>query len=156
LLTASVVGHVTKGLDVEEATVAAGVLAYLVANRSAFRGRGRVHDLWTRLALLAAILAGAAITSVITSVVIAGVPPPVAIPAGGERRRGVPEARLPRRANTCSPMLAAIGLGSIAAAVWTVLRPSRGTRAEDDEEAWHLVRTQASDTLDYFALRDDK
>ena len=80
----------------------------------------------------------------------------MAIPAVGERLLGIPEVALPRRADSFSPMLAVIGLGSIAAAVWTLLRPSRGLPSEDDEEAWHLVRTQASDTLDYFALRDDK
>ena len=156
LLAASAIGHVTKGLDIEEATIAVGVLAYLVANRSAFRGRGGAQDLWARIALLVAIVAGAAVTSVITIVIVARVPLHVAIPAVGERLLGIPQVALPRRANSFSPMLAVIGLGSIAAAVWTLLRPSRGLPSEDDEEAWHLVRTQASDTLDYFALRDDK
>ena len=156
LLAASAIGHVTKGLDIEEATIAVGVLAYLVANRSAFRGRGGAQDLWARIALLIAIVAGAALTSVITIVIVARVPLHVAIPAVGERLLGIPQVALPRRADSFSPMLAVIGLGSIAAAVWTLLRPSRGLPSEDDEEAWHLVRTQASDTLDYFALRDDK
>jgi lysylphosphatidylglycerol synthetase-like protein (DUF2156 family) len=156
LLGASVVGHVTKGLDVEEAAVAAAVLAFLVVHRSAFQGRGGARDVWPRLGLLAAIVAGAAVTSVVTFVVVAGVPLHVALPAVVGRLVGIPEVVLPSRADEFDPMLAVIGLGSIGAAVWTLLRPSRGAPADDDVEAWRLVRTQASDTLDYFALRDDK
>ena len=95
LLAASAIGHVTKGLDIEEATIAVGVLAYLVANRSAFRGRGGAQDLWARIALLIAIVAGAAVTSVITIVIVARVPLHVAIPAVGERLLGIPEVALP-------------------------------------------------------------
>jgi lysylphosphatidylglycerol synthetase-like protein (DUF2156 family) len=156
LLAASVVGHLTKGLDVEEAALAAGLFAYLAVHGAAFGGRSGARQGRSRLALLASVVVGAGAVAVLTTVLAFRVPGRIALPAVGGRLIGLPTVALPERADLLSPVLAVIGLSSVALALWTVLRPARAQPTADDKLAWELVQRHASDTLDYFALRDDK
>lgn len=143
LLTASVVLHLAKGLDVEEAFVAALGGAWL-----ATRGRS-FQVLPTRAALHRAVVLGA-----LGAVVVGGI--------------SVALTRLPPHGphdpveDRLDPMLTAAGVGLVVAAAWVLLSPrtpspqSPAQRRVERERARAVVERYGGGTLDVFALRDDK
>ncbi|MEA2716762.1 MAG: lysyl-tRNA synthetase, class, partial [Actinomycetota bacterium] len=162
LLVASVVLHLTKGIDLEEALVAVAVSLYLLRHRGAFRCEAEPASL--RRGLLA-VVAGAAGALVLGTVVVelAGGPAPgarQAVVAVAQRLVGLNGQGLPDRPldDFLTPALAAVGLGLLAYAGWALLRPvmARHGDGRDLARAREVVAAHGRDTLAYFALRADK
>ena len=163
LVSVSGVLHVVKGLDVEEATVALLVLAYLLLHRESF---GVGHDRPSVARALSTLGIGA-VVAVATGTATAlwlprrsNMPVWRATEAVGERLVGVTSIAIPgRRDRFLTPSLGAVGLALGLAAAWYLFRPivlrARGD-AHDEQRARDLVAHHGGDTLGYFALRDDK
>ena len=164
LLAGSVVLHLVKGADVEEAAAAAAVAAYLGIHRTAFRSPSQRAALAVgvrRLALLVvAVLAGAvAAIEMVTEAKGPRLPLGRAALAVAERLVGVSSVNLPDRLDDfAAPVLFAVGVGSVLLALWLAVRPTIARHVVGDAgtRSRALVRQWASGTLDYFALRDDK
>jgi lysylphosphatidylglycerol synthetase-like protein (DUF2156 family) len=164
LLVGSVALHVLKGADVEEASAAVVVGAYLVLHRDAFRARlqgGRLREGFARWAVaLAATVAGAVVAvEAVTAAKGPRLPIGAAFAAVGERLVGVSTVDLPDRlADFANPTLLAVGIGFVAWLFWLAIRPAVARRSSRDEvaQARAVVGRWASGTLDWFALRDDK
>jgi lysyl-tRNA synthetase class 2 len=172
LLAVSVVLHVVKGLDVEEATAAAVELALLVRYRREFTALGDPRTRWRALRVFLGLLAA----DLLTGVVALRLPwVPLARPAGlgsdclhvlaGLVGAGGPVAF------TASPMgahaadlfadtFAALGLLTALLPMYLALRPSCPSATLDVVEEGRLrALLQAdggADSLGYFALRRDK
>lgn len=165
LLVLTVVLHLSKGGDVEEAVVAAAVALWLWFERRDF---GVQPDRATlRRAVTVAVIGPLAALAV--SLVLVGA-------IGAHRRTTIHESiralaeRLAGRASIpltstspfVTPALAAAGLGVLVAVGWIVFSPIRPRRLSpadhhaDRERARAIVDRFGGDTLAYFALRDDK
>lgn len=164
LIGLTVVLHVVKGGNVEDSVVAAVIAAYLVHHRAHFTtGRWRLgvrrQLLTTVVAIPAVVVASAIGVEVVTAVRHVRVSVPDAFAAVAERMIGLSGVALPRRLDQfLSPTLMAVGMVLGIRLAWLVVRPAvirRGTGLED-LEARSVVRSWASGTLDYFALRSDK
>ena len=166
-LFATFVLHVVKGLDFEEALVAAAIGLYLLANRRHFRVRA---DDWSVTRGLA-VLVGGGIASVTAAVVTIKLMPGhrhreltwiQAIEAGIERMVGVTTVPVGARLDQfLVPVMVSIAVGLVAYAGWVVFGPVVAKRLAAPEEAdadraRQIVATSGGDTLAYFALRDDK
>ncbi|GAA4282986.1 hypothetical protein GCM10022261_05170 [Brevibacterium daeguense] len=165
LLLASVVLHVVKGIDIEEAVLAAAGAVWLAANHRAF------PVLPSRAATTRAILVGVGGTAVTLLVA-------VALAARVDRRhhRDVDQTiadlvhtmggnnSLPVTFGGpfATPVLVAIGLGALGSALWLLLSPrfpaplTGSAHHAERERARVVVERYGGGTLDYFALRDDK
>src|SRR5581483_11230272 len=154
--------HVVKGLDVEEALVALGVLAYLVAKRRAFTADADRTSVGRGLVVLAAGGALALLIGTIT-VLWSGDPSRMslgrAIGAVAERFVGIDSVAIPgRRGHFLTTTLGAVGVALVLFASWQLFRPvvARHQPDADAHRARDVVRRYGGDTLAYFALRDDK
>jgi lysylphosphatidylglycerol synthetase-like protein (DUF2156 family) len=158
----SVVLHIVKGLDVEEAAAASAALAFLIVKRRAFTAVGERPSMSRALATLfggalIAVLAGTA------TVVWLGRRTDLSIgramTAVSERLVGDQDIAIPgRRGGFLTPTLGAVGLTLFAVAAWLVFRPvvARYNAPGELARARETVRRYGGDTLSYFALRDDK
>ena len=160
LLAASVLLHLVKGVDVEEATAAAAVLGYLVHHRRCFQGTSDQPS--QRLALLtivAAVVAGVVVgAAAIDWRTPLGLRAAVAVAA--RALVGIDTTTLPLRLDEfLDPTLGALGLGAVVIAGWLLCRPvvvRRGAVPVSHHRAAEIVARHGQDTLAYFALRDDK
>ena len=163
LAAISCVLHVLKGLDVEEAALAGAVAGYLVHNRRWFRVAHDKPSVGRALSLLAT---GAVVAIATGTATALWLPRPSHLSVGrallavSERLIGMDGIRIPgRRDHFLVPTLGAVGLTLGIAAGWLVFRPVvRHVRsaANDWGRARDIVVRYGTDTLSYFALRDDK
>ena len=172
LLVVTAIGHLVKGVDVEEALVATAVALYLFFHRAAFAAT--VDRPSTRQGL-ATLAVGAACSVVAGAVGISlgtmlsrtthhrRMPFPRALTAAAERLIGLHSVVLPDRiGDFFTPAMMAVSLTLILAAAYLFFRPvvarrSLGAAGVDSlARARDIVRRYGAGTLDYFALRGDK
>ena len=162
LLGGSALFHLARGVEVVGALIALGVAAYLAAQRSAFRGgaaRGGV-----RHAIVTAVVGTAAVVVAGTAAVeVLARHPHLALgqafAAVAVRLVGLRAIALPDRLNDfLSPVMVAVGLGLVGLVGWIVFRPAhaRTTPGAGLERAREIVAAHPADSLDYFALRQDR
>ncbi|MBI1843677.1 MAG: DUF2156 domain-containing protein [Actinobacteria bacterium] len=161
----SMVLHLVKGGDVEEAAVAALIAGWLISKRDDFPvqpASGTVR----RGAVFSAIVAAVAV--VLSFILVEFV--------GAHRRPGVDTSvrslagrlvghqvlPLPGSAPFVTPALTATGIGVVVVVIWWLLGPRRPHRPSEIEHqvsgrrARRIVDQYGGDTLTYFSLRDDK
>jgi lysyl-tRNA synthetase class 2 len=168
LLLASVVLHVIKGLDVEEASVSAILLVGLVWYREEFEAKGDPRTRW-RAVWVGAMLAATSFFLGYTLIMIRArdIEPPRSISRiSREVLAGLIGMDGPlafRRAGTervVHDTLLALGLLTVFTIVYLALRPPEPipTLSEDDERRMRelLAKQGSRDSLGYFALRRDK
>lgn len=164
LLVASAALHLLKGFDAEEAAVAVVVSLWFLRHRRAFGARSDGPSL--RWGVVALVGGGALAVGVASAVILGSGAQPrpglaTAVSASGQRLVGIRAVGVdPETDEFLSPALAAAGAGVVAAAVWLSFRPvarrrARGT-STDIDRVRRAVAAHGSDTLSYFALRDDK
>ena len=170
LLAATSVGHLVKGVDVEEALVAIAVALYLLYHRDAF---GATADPSSARRGLSALVAGAVCAVLagtlgveIGTMISRGtrhrrMPLPRAFTAASARLVGLRTVTLPDRLDDFfAPAMMAVSLTLVLAAAYLFFRPvvaRRGAAAIDSlARARDIVRRHGAGTLDYFALRGDK
>jgi len=169
LLTASVVLHVAKGLDFDEALVALLGAMFLLINKRHFRARVDDQAVVRGFLLLlggagVAVVAGVASVEVRWFIGRRTPRPPLrhAVVAVAQRLVGVSSTALPYRVDRfLRPTLLATAVGLAVAAGWLLFRPVVASRlaarpAEALTHARRVVEQYGGDTLAYFALRDDK
>jgi lysylphosphatidylglycerol synthetase-like protein (DUF2156 family) len=165
LLLGSVVLHVVKGVDLEEAAAAAAVSVYLLRHRQAFRTGADPASVRQGLLTLTAGALGAIVLGAVTIEALDRHPrPPVrsALVGAADRLVGVSSSlRVGDRLDDfLVPALLAIGVGIAIGAGWLLFRPIvRRVRPRGDVDwprARAIVGRHGGDTLAYFALRDDK
>lgn len=166
-LFATFVLHVVKGLDFEEALVAAAIGLYLLANRRHFRVQADDWSVTRGLAVLVGGGAAAVTAAVVTIKLMPGhrhheLTWMQAIRAGIERMVGITTVPVgPRLDQFLIPVMVTITVGLVAYTGWVLFGPVLAKRlaapAEADaDRARQIVATSGGDTLAYFALRDDK
>jgi len=165
LLVLSTLAHLTKGLDVEEATVAVVALAYLLGHRRAFEGRTDTPSIVRTLAN-AVLGALAAVTVAIGFLVLGDTDLSLgrATTAVVERLVGITTVDIPGlKGRFLTPALAAVGIGLLLLVIRALFGPVRRqvherTLAHGDQQARArgVVERHGGGTLDYFALRSDK
>jgi lysylphosphatidylglycerol synthetase-like protein (DUF2156 family) len=163
LLLVSVVGHVTKGLDIEEAIVALVVVVYLFVHRDDFNAPANPSS--GRRALVAA-MTGILVAVIAGTVGVALRHPNLSlqeiVQAVGERLVGIDNVALPSNVDRLiSPALAAVGIGIALWCFWLLFRPAVSPRLSaarplSRDRARYIVDRYGTDSLAYFALRDDK
>ncbi|HEV7865811.1 MAG TPA: phosphatidylglycerol lysyltransferase domain-containing protein, partial [Acidimicrobiia bacterium] len=165
LLLGSVVLHLVKGVDIEEVVVAAAVAGYLLVHRRAFKvasdaTSARAGLVWAAGGAVVATAVGTAAAWLIKTPT-GRLPLDRAAFAALERLVGATSVPVAERLDDfLAPVLAAVGFGLVAVLGWQLLRPvihrvvdhSRAERVR----ATHAVARYGSDSLAYFALRDDK
>ena len=163
LLGGSVVLHIVKGVDLEEAAVAGLVGLYLLAHRRAFtveRGsRARLASLRIAAGVAAVVASSALAVEAATAARGHRLPWPTALAAVAERLVGITTVDLPARIDQfISPAILAVGLFGVVAVPLALMWPRRGPRSSGTERdhARHLVEKWGAGTLDAFALRADK
>lgn len=177
LLAISIVLHVIKGLDVEEAVISAVVLAGLVVWRGEFQARGDPRTRWRALTvgiglllfdviLGSLLLAGSAnrhtqrgrlVGSVVGHRTLGSVLETVVRGLAGFSG---PVHLLGRRGDLLSDTYVALGAFTAVTIVYLLLRPPEPVpKMSDADEATMrtlLLRWGGRDSLGYFALRRDK
>ncbi len=169
LLGATVIFHLVKGADLEEASAVLLVMGFLFLNRDAFRA---TSDRPSLKGGALAVLGGGALTVILGTVVVESVTTlkanshrlafPVAMRAVGERMIGLHTVSLPERLDDfLSPALVGVSLALAVLAGWLLFRPvviRHRHQAEDSGQAKarEIVARHGHGTLDYFALRSDK
>lgn len=171
LLGASVVLHLVKGIDVEEAALNVVALVWLVANARAFpvlpspaRARRAVR----------VVVVGTVLTLAVSAALVVAVGeernPRETTAAVVERLIGDESRPLPRLRGDenhvflplLNPSLLALGLALLVVLAWLLFSPHRAPqltaeqRRAQRERARAVVAAHGGDTLDFFALRDDK
>jgi lysyl-tRNA synthetase, class II len=168
LLAASIVLHVAKGLDYEEALASGAVLVALVVTRREFRAKGdpttRWRALWVGLVLaVASIGTGLALLALRPARIVG--PHPLSaelehVVYGLVGITGPLSFTSDRFGDLVTRVLLTMGLVTVAATVYMALRPPepRPVLTADDETRMRalLDRHGAADSLGYFALRRDK
>jgi lysylphosphatidylglycerol synthetase-like protein (DUF2156 family)/UDP-2,3-diacylglucosamine pyrophosphatase LpxH len=162
LLAVSSVLHVVKGVDVEEAIVSVLAAGWLFSRRKSFRAESDRPSARRGVAALAAGAGAALAIGTVAVELAARRRPPLghAVVAVAERLAGLSTTPLPghRLEEFLDPTLGAVGLALVVLAGWLVLRPVVTRRGGDSglERARAVVARHGSDTLAYFALRNDK
>jgi GTP cyclohydrolase II len=164
LLLLSVGGNIIKGLDIEEAVIALAICAFLVVHAGDFSAPGNASS--ARRALVAA-LAGASVAIIAGTVGVELQGPRIALPRAlaavslrvvGIRSIALPNSHLDM---LLSPALFGVGIGLAVYIGWLTFRPAVAPRLHTQrpvsrERARFLVDRYGTDSLSYFALRDDK
>jgi lysylphosphatidylglycerol synthetase-like protein (DUF2156 family)/UDP-2,3-diacylglucosamine pyrophosphatase LpxH len=161
VLGASMVAHLAKGADVEEALVSALALAFLLRSGSAFRAATHPSSSWRGLA---AVVGGFVATIVLGVVAVEATARPrpslvLAARAVVERTVGLSSVALPHRVDRfLVPVLPAVTVALALVAGWVLFRPVVARRAAPGTltRARSVVDRYGRDTLAYFALRADK
>lgn len=163
LLLVGIAGNVTKGLDIEEAIVGLVVAIFLLAHRDDFTAPANPSS-WRRAAAAAALGITVAIVGGTIGVELRD--PDISLPrvigAVSERLVGLRSIALPNSINRLvSPALLAVGIGIALAFCWLLFRPAVSPRLSSyrplsRERARFIVEKYGTDSLAYFALRDDK
>jgi lysylphosphatidylglycerol synthetase-like protein (DUF2156 family) len=162
ILGLSAAAHLLKGLDIEEAVVALGAIAFLIATRDAFRAptyRDSLRRGIGTIALGAVVAVGAATVGVELSRHRTSWSR--ALAAVSERLVGVSSIHIGGRIDTTLTIaLAAVGLALALSLGWLLVRPVLSLGEGDGEVSAAVARLMleeyGGDTLSYFALRDDK
>jgi lysyl-tRNA synthetase class 2 len=163
MLAVTAVLHLFKGIDVEEAVLAAGVAGWLLWHRAAFSTNPDSRQL--RLAITVLVAGGLLVVGVSIGLVIASGERDVPGETGGavaERLVGDRALPLPSAAPLLTPALLAAGLSLLLVTGWLLTRPrlrrppSAAEHRADLAQARQIVAAYGGDTLAYFALRDDK
>jgi lysylphosphatidylglycerol synthetase-like protein (DUF2156 family) len=158
VLVASIVGHLLKGFDVEEALLAALIAGWLVAHRRAFgtrAGEGRLRRA-AALTTVGLVAVAAAATGWIVSGTHRRIGDSLSITA--DLMIGRPAAELPPHQRLLVTALPAVSVLAVLLIAWYVIK-ARHPPSDDPvttARAWEIVRQYGRGTLDYFALRDDK
>lgn len=163
LLAATAVLHMLKGIDVEEALLAAAVAGWLLWHRSAFPTRPDSRQV--RLATVALLGGGLLVVAVSAVLVLVagerGVAGQTARAVAG-RLIGDRVTPLPSTMPLLAPALYAAGLSLLLLVGWLLVRPrlhrapSEAEHLADLDRARRIVAEHGGDTLAYFALREDK
>ncbi|MBI4729766.1 MAG: DUF2156 domain-containing protein [Acidobacteria bacterium] len=166
LLGASVILHVLKGLDVEEAAVAAALAALLLLRRGDFPAESDPASLARFVRTVPLLVAGWFAFGVAALWVNRGsVAPGFGIGAALEEtffRMGVSSGslRLTGRFGVWFPWaMGSVGIGTLAFSAFLLFRPvvvRLHQRPEEREAARRLARAHDEDSLSYFTLRSDK
>ena len=160
-LLVALVGHLAKGVDLDESIVGIVLAGYLVLRRRHFQADNDAESL--RLGMLT--LLGGAVGGVVIAIVSlwaarSELSLRAAASAAVERMFGFASTPVPGRVgHILEAVMPAFGLAVAASAGWLVVRPRRRPRPQDaatEGEAWRIVHEHGADTLAYFALRDDK
>ena len=168
LLCITAVGHLAKGVDIEEAVLAVIAVAYLLWARDSFRAgtdrRAGRHALRGLVSGAAASFAGGFVVIEASTTqdhhrMRAG----RAVRAVAARLEGRHVTGLaPRVDQFLRPALVGLGFTIVAVALWRALRPVIVRTAERRQHDADMARARAvigrfgGGTLDYFALRSDK
>lgn len=172
LLLGSVVLHVLKGLDVEEALVAVALLTGLVLGRHDFYAKGDPRTRWRALGALLGLLAasfllGMALIGIRSARLVDGY---AVLPASEHVVLGLVGVEGPLRFDQdtrgraaddlIGDSLLALGLLTAVTTAYLVLRPAEPAArlSQDDETRMRelLARYGGQDSLGYFSLRRDK
>ena len=161
LLGASVVLHLVKGIDIEEAVLSGGGAWWLARHRLAFPVRPTRAALWRA----AAVAGGGTLVTMLFAGLVARQHREDVDPAMGAAvvhlfsgtwvNAGVGPAML-------TPLLVCFGALIVGVALWVLLSPRKCLTVAADvhlaerERARRIVERSGEGTLDYFALRDDK
>jgi lysylphosphatidylglycerol synthetase-like protein (DUF2156 family) len=163
LLLLSIAGNVLKGLDIEEALVATVILAYLMIHRDDFAAPANPSS--ARRALGAALIGiGAVIIGGTVGVMLTRphLNTGQILQAVTERLIGVRTIALSHRLDQIvAPALLAATICLVFFVVWLLFRPAVAPRVNSQrplsrERARFIVERYGTDSLSYFALRDDK
>ncbi|MEY2581311.1 MAG: lysyl-tRNA synthetase, class [Ilumatobacteraceae bacterium] len=157
VLAASIITNLLKGIDVEEAVASFIVAAYLASKGRYFRGAANRGSTRAAVTLLAAVACGGLAASWLVAA-ITRAPVTDVITGFASQLVGVGGSSLPDALQDVSAAMTAIGLTTLVAAAWLLLRPRQLIQNDPtgDAKAWDLVQLHGRGTLDYFALRDDK
>jgi lysyl-tRNA synthetase class 2 len=166
LLLGSTVLHLMKGLDISPAVLSAGCAVWLATQHRAF------PVLPSRLTVgktAAVAVAGTAVTVAVAIILAARVDRlhhrgdlDETVDRLADRLGGQHALPVDFGGHFAPPVLIAIGLAAIAAALWLLLSPrtmaplTGEAHRKERERARALVARYGGGTLDYFALRDDK
>jgi lysylphosphatidylglycerol synthetase-like protein (DUF2156 family)/UDP-2,3-diacylglucosamine pyrophosphatase LpxH len=156
LLAAATVGHLVKGVDVEEAVITSACLVALLVTARRFTVPARIEGLGRRLVLLAGVVLAGVVVGVADLEMHSVRPLGQATLFAVERLFGVAPPGVPGSRFVAAGL---VGLGVAAVLIGAVLifqRPRAGSRGSVDPEVRKIVRARGSDSLAYFALRDDK
>ncbi len=162
LLVVSAALHIVKGLDAEEALLALAVAVQLVRRRECFPAPACPRRTVSALAS-GALSAGVAVAVGSAAILLdrsADLGLLAAVGAAAQRLMGLTTISVPGPiGHFLTPSMETVGLGIVATAVWSALRPivhPPAALAPVDPRARDIVARHGSGTLDYFALRDDK
>lgn len=163
LLLVAIIGDVTKGLDVEEAIVALLVAVFLLVHRDDFQAPANPSS-WRRAILVA--FGALAVVIVGGTLGVALRHPDLDLTkiseAVTERLVGIRTIALPTTIDhLVSPALLATGIVVAASVTWLLFRPAVAPRQSSyrplsRDRARFIVDRYGTDSLAYFALRDDK
>ena len=169
VLTFLLVGHVVKGVDLEEALGAAAAGLYLGSHGDAFRAHSQLragrHALAT-LGIGLVVAFGGSFLAIEAATLGLGrkrmharqAAHAVLESVGSTAPSGVPHLL----AGFLRPALIGTGVSVTLLALWLALRPviarvvEQRHRTEIEERARSIIGAHGGGTLDYFALRDDK
>lgn len=161
LLGVSVVLHLVKGIDVEEAVLSAGGLWWLARHRGAFPVRPSRGAVWRA----AALAGGGTVIALLFAALVARQDRQdidAALVAAALRLFGGTWGPLGYGAAVVTPALVAFGALLLAAALWVLLSPRKcllvpaDVHRSERERARRVVQQYGAGTLDWFTLRDDK
>ena len=168
-LSTVVVGHVVKGVDLEEAAAAAAAASYLGFHREAFRARSQLRAGRHAIATLSVGLSlglGGAFVAIEAATWRTGLHRLTASRAArdalGSLRSPAPADVPYRLEGFLRPALIATGVAVALVALWIALRPVIARvvelrhRLDSETRARAIISAHGGGTLDYFALRDDK
>jgi lysyl-tRNA synthetase class 2 len=148
--------HLVKSVDVEEAIVTGAVLAWLLVVGDRFRLRGPSGPLGRQLALLAAAMGGGLVAATAALTLSTG----LAAAAALERVLGwlvllgpAPTGRGERFVEAGTD---ALGLVGLLLALLLLVARARHRPGAESERVRARVLARGTDSLAYFALRDDK
>ncbi|MGF7233743.1 MAG: phosphatidylglycerol lysyltransferase domain-containing protein [Frankia sp.] len=168
LLAASVVLHVAKGLDYEEATASAALLVILIVTRREFPAKGDPRTRWRALGVglllaCASVVIGLAMLELRHTRIVGPRPLSAQIEQvllGLIGIAGPLHFGSDRFSDLLTRILLTMGLVTVAVTAYLALRPPepRPRLTPDDEARMRglLERFGVSDSLGYFALRRDK
>jgi lysylphosphatidylglycerol synthetase-like protein (DUF2156 family) len=163
LLLISVGGHVVKGLDVEEAVAALLVAGFLLLHRDDYTAPGNPSSARRAIVVALSCLVIAIVASTVGIALRHPALPLTKIVEGvSERLIGVTSVAFPHRINMLlSPALLAVGVGVALWIGWLLFRPAVAAsitsyRPMSRDRARYLVERYGTDSLSYFALRNDK
>jgi lysyl-tRNA synthetase class 2 len=160
--------HLAKGLDVEEATLSVGLLAWLLLTRSAFPAQGDPRARWRAPIVFLRLVA----VDLVVGYVLVDQPPDRIV--SGNRSvartletvmRGLAGINGPltlrrNRGDAIGDILLALGCLTVLATAYLVLRPPGPLAGLSDDDELRLrqllERHGRNDSLGYFALRRDK
>lgn len=154
ILAVATVGHLVKAIDIEEAVVTGLVLLWLVALRNRFRAPARQEGVARALGLIALVAVAGAATAALVVVVRSdlGLGPALVRAFRGMVGMTSASAGLP----FVAAALTGLGIASVTATSWVLVQRVRHAQQPTGDWIRDLVLAHGTDSLAYFALRDDK